>query len=121
MNKAEIEGELMDRLAIKRPEAVRIMRAIFSTDPKVPGLIAKAMIKGDQLKISGFGLFEARHRDARTARNPQTGEPVEVPAHFVPAVRFGKPMKELVKEARPVTELKESVAAADEDDDLLDG
>lgn len=38
---------------------------------------------GDKVKLLGFGSFALEHRAARTARNPQTGQPVEVPAKDV--------------------------------------
>ena len=42
------------------------------------------LASGDHIEIRGFGTFKVRHRKARTARNPRTGEPVEVPPRVAP-------------------------------------
>ena len=41
--------------------------------------VKETLARGDYIEIRGFGTFKVRHRKARTARNPKTGEPVEVP------------------------------------------
>ena len=46
--------------------------------------VKDAMARGDHIEIRGFGTFKVRHRNARTARNPRTGEPVEVPQRVAP-------------------------------------
>ena len=46
--------------------------------------VKEALARGDSIEIRGFGTFKVRHRKARTARNPKTGEPVEVPARAAP-------------------------------------
>ena len=56
--------------------------------------IAEALASGDKVSLTGFGVFEVRERAARTARNPQTGEPIEVPASKAPAFKAGKGLKE---------------------------
>ena len=56
------------------------------------------MKEGDKVNIAGFGIFEAKERSARTAKNPQTGETIEISARKVPTVKFGKTVKELVAE-----------------------
>lgn len=58
--------------------------------------VSEALADGETVKLVGFGTFKTTERDAHTARNPATGETVEVPAHtrvsFVP----GKGLKEAV-------------------------
>ena len=46
--------------------------------------VKDALERGEGIEIRGFGTFKVRHRKARTARNPKTGEPVEVPARAAP-------------------------------------
>ena len=46
--------------------------------------VQEALARGDGIELRGFGTFKVRHRNARKARNPRTGEPVEVPARDVP-------------------------------------
>ncbi|GMA66223.1 hypothetical protein GCM10025859_66980 [Alicyclobacillus fastidiosus] len=52
---------------------------------------------GEKVQIPGFGTFEVRDRAARTGRNPQTGETIEIPASKVPAFKAGTGLKEKVK------------------------
>lgn len=49
-----------------------------------------AMINGENIEIRGFGTFKVRRRKSRMARNPRTGEPVEVPARAVPVFKPSK-------------------------------
>lgn len=59
--------------------------------------IADCLKKGEEVSIAGFGVFAVKERKARTARNPRTGEVVQVPAMTVPRFRAGKGLKEAVK------------------------
>jgi DNA-binding protein HU-beta len=49
------------------------------------------------VQLIGFGTFEVRERSARTGRNPQTGEEIQIAAGKVPAFKAGKELKEAVK------------------------
>ena len=49
--------------------------------------VKDALAHGDNIEIRGFGTFKLRHRKARTARNPKTGEPVAVPPRVVPVFK----------------------------------
>ena len=96
MNKAE----MVERVARKTGVSIRDARAfidvIFDPDPTV-GLIAKELLDGGKVAISGFGTFEARPRKARVGRNPHTGELLEIPATRAPAFKAGKPLKETLR------------------------
>ena len=50
----------------------------------------------EKVQLVGFGTFEVRDRKARTGRNPQTGEEIEIPATRVPAFKAGKTLKDAV-------------------------
>jgi len=54
--------------------------------------------KGDTIDIRGFGRFKVIHRKARTARNPQTGETLSVPARRVPIFRCSKNLRDSINE-----------------------
>ncbi|HSM01237.1 MAG TPA: HU family DNA-binding protein [Acidimicrobiia bacterium] len=58
--------------------------------------ITKALAKGDEVQIAGFGKFEVRDRPARTGRNPRTGEPVQIAASKAPAFKASKVLKDKV-------------------------
>lgn len=59
--------------------------------------ITGSLKKGDEVSIAGLGIFSAKTRAARTARNPRTGETVSVPAMRVPKFRPAKALKDAVK------------------------
>lgn len=54
------------------------------------GITAEAMVQGDKVMISGFGVFEPKVRNARTGRNINTSEWVEIPARAIPSFRPSK-------------------------------
>ena len=56
-----------------------------------------ALAQGNKVEIRGFGNFTVRQREARKARNPRTGELVEVPAKRVPHFKPGKELKAMVE------------------------
>ncbi|MDY7090704.1 MAG: HU family DNA-binding protein, partial [Actinomycetota bacterium] len=88
MNKAELIEALAARLG-DRKSATAALDAVIA---EVQG----AVTKGDRVAITGFGVFEKRARNARTARNPRTGEPVKVKKTSVPAFKPGTAFREMV-------------------------
>ncbi len=74
-----------------KTQAEEIVNALFDA-------IAQEMAKGGTVDIAGFGKFEGKMRDARTARNPRTGETVQVPAQRVPKFKAAKKLKDTVRE-----------------------
>jgi len=89
MNKQDLVAQLSAQLELSKREAGEAVDAVFDS-------IARAVSKGDKVSIPGFGSFEKRKRAARTARNPQTGAAIKVPATSVPAFKAGKEFKESV-------------------------
>ena len=65
----------------------RIVATIFEE-------IATALARGDRVELRGFGAFSVRHRDARSGRNPRTGEIVEVSRKVIPFFKSGKQLSE---------------------------
>jgi nucleoid DNA-binding protein len=59
-------------------------------------LIADGLTKGEKIDLRGFGTFSVRESAARTGRNPQSGEPIQIPARRVPAFKPGKELKDKV-------------------------
>ena len=55
--------------------------------------VTRALSQGEGIEIRGFGSFKVRRRSARMARNPRTGEPVEVPARVAPVFKPSKLMR----------------------------
>ena len=59
--------------------------------------IVNSLKKGEEVSIAGLGIFSVKQRAARTARNPRTGEMVQVQAMKVPKFRAAKALKDAVK------------------------
>lgn len=87
------KGDLIDSLARASGESKRTVSNI------VDGLVdtvQKTVKKGEKVTLPGFGTFERRNRSARTARNPRTGEEIQVKASKVPAFKPGAAFKSFV-------------------------
>ncbi len=63
--------------------------------------ITAALARGERVELRGFGAFTVKHRDARTGRNPRTGEAVPVDEKAVPFFKAGKELRERVNKGRP--------------------
>src|SRR3954453_1796297 len=87
VNKAELIEALAARLG-DRKTATAALDAVISEGEK-------GVTKGDRVAITGFGVFEKRARNARTARNPRTGEPVKVKKTSVPAFKPGTAFRDM--------------------------
>jgi len=86
------KSELILRLAEKNPhlfqrDIERIVNTIFEQ-------ITKALATGKRVELRGFGAFSVKKRDARTGRNPRTGESVSVSEKFVPFFKTGKQLRD---------------------------
>jgi len=90
MNKGDLIEAVFNKIGGTKKAAEEAVDMVFDT-------ITKTLAKGDEVAVSGFGTFLAKKRQARTARNPRTGETVHVPAMQVPKFRAGKGLKEAVK------------------------
>lgn len=89
MNKTELINVVAEKAAISKKDATATVAAVFDA-------IEEALVSGDKVQLIGFGTFETRERAARTGKNPQTGEPVEIAACKVPAFKAGKALKDSV-------------------------
>ncbi|MBU1557684.1 HU family DNA-binding protein [Patescibacteria group bacterium] len=90
MNKVALAEALQEVLGGTKVEAEKAVETVFGT-------IAGELTKGEDVSIAGFGIFSAKMRAARTARNPRTGEAIDVPAMRVPKFKAGKALKEAVR------------------------
>jgi DNA-binding protein HU-beta len=91
MNKAELIGAVSQQLGDQRTSEAAVEAIIDS--------ITRAVVAGEKVSISDFGVFEKRDRAARTARNPATGAAVNVAATAVPKFRPAKHFKDVVSGA----------------------
>ena len=86
------KSELILRLAENNPhlyqrDVERIVSTIFDE-------ISTALARGDRVELRGFGAFSVKKRDARTGRNPRTGEAVDVEEKHVPFFKTGKLLRD---------------------------
>jgi integration host factor subunit beta len=63
--------------------------------------ITGALARGERVELRGFGAFTTKHREARTGRNPRTGEAVSVNEKSVPFFKAGKELRERVNRGKP--------------------
>jgi integration host factor subunit beta len=85
-------SELVAQLAARNPHLMhRDVELIVAT---VFDEITIALARGDRVELRGFGAFSIRRREARTGRNPRTGQAVEVAEKGVPFFKAGKELRE---------------------------
>ena len=90
MNKQALVEAVHEVLGDTKAAAERAVDTVFAS-------ITDALKKGEDVSVAGFGIFSAKERAARTARNPRTGETIQVPAMRVPKFRAAKALKDAVK------------------------
>lgn len=89
MNKTDLIQEVAKRSELTQKDSAKAIDAVFDS-------ILKALKDGDKVQLIGFGNFEVRERAARTGRNPQTGEEIQIAAGKVPGFKPGKQLKDAV-------------------------
>lgn len=90
MNRKELSNAVAKKVNITQALANDAVGATFDT-------IKETLSKNEKVEIIGFGSFEAKLRDARTGRNPQTGETIEIPATVAATFKPGKAFKDYLK------------------------
>lgn len=90
MNKHQLIDILHSKLGGTRKVAKLAVETILE-------VITNSLKKGEEVSLSGFGVFRVSKRAARTGINPRTGEKIQIPAMKVPKFRAGKALKDAVK------------------------
>ena len=89
MNKLQLTDAVAQSTGMTKKDASAAVSAVLDA-------IVDALTSGDDVKITGFGGFEVKTREARTGRNPRTGEPVEIPASKYVSFSAGSVLKDKV-------------------------
>ena len=89
MNKTELVAAIAEQAEISKKDAEKALKAF--TD-----VVAEELKKGEKIQLVGFGTFEVREREARTGKNPRTGEAIEIAASKAPAFKAGRGLKDAV-------------------------
>lgn len=87
------KGELVDAVVGATGESRKTVQAVLESTIDT---IQKQVKKDERVSLPGFGTFERRARSARTGRNPQTGEEIQIKATKVPAFKPGAGFKDYV-------------------------
>ncbi|MDE3015655.1 MAG: HU family DNA-binding protein [Pseudomonadota bacterium] len=89
MNKNELIAEVADKTGTSKVQAAEAIDAFTS-------IIAKALSKGDEIRLVGFGTFTVVHRKATEGRNPRTGAVIKIAAANKAKFKAGKALTEVV-------------------------
>lgn len=89
MNKTELIEAIAASADIPKAAAGRALDAVIES-------ITTALKEGDTVALVGFGTFSVKERAARTGRNPQTGQEIQISASKVPGFKAGKALKDAV-------------------------
>ncbi|MFA5699719.1 MAG: integration host factor subunit beta [Desulfuromonas sp.] len=90
MTKSELIEQLLEtNVCSNKKESELVVNTIFDS-------ITTALTVGDRVEIRGFGSFSVRERDTRQARNPKSGEVIQIPAKKAPFFKTGKELRQRV-------------------------
>jgi DNA-binding protein HU-beta len=87
VNKTELIDRIAESADISKASAGRALDAALEA-------VTDSLKQADPVALVGFGTFTVRERAARTGRNPQTGQPIQIAAAKVPAFKPGKALKD---------------------------
>lgn len=89
MTKADLVEEISQKTGLSKKDTGVVVNMIIEN-------ISKALSEGDKVELRGFGSFKVKSRRGRKARNPRTGDTVEVPAKLVPFFKASNELKDKV-------------------------
>ena len=89
VNKADVVQALSDKVNLPKTNCEQVLNGLLET-------IGEQLAQGKSVTFVGFGTFKTTERAARTGRNPQTGETINIPEATVPSFKAGKALKEKV-------------------------
>lgn len=89
MNKGDLIDVVADKAGLSKADATRAIDEVVKA-------VTRALKKGDQVSLVGFGTFSVKKRAARQGRNPRTGETIQIKASKVPGFKAGKALKDAV-------------------------
>lgn len=89
MNKSELVEAVAKKTDMTKVAAQEAIEAVIEC-------VTKALKKGDEVRLVGFGTFTVAKRAASTGRNPRTGEAIKIPASKQPKFKAGKELKDAV-------------------------
>ncbi len=99
MNKSELVAAVANHTDVSAKDVATVLAGLED-------VITASVAKGEKVAITGFVSFDRVDRKARTARNPQTGEPIQIKASQAPRIAAGATLKKIVKGEAPAPTIK---------------
>ncbi len=96
MTKADIVERISATTGLTKKDTAMVINRFFE-------VVTEALSQGNNIEIRGFGSFKVKTRRARKARNPRTGETVDVPSRQVPTFKPSKELKDIVSSSNEPT------------------
>src|SRR6266567_6417818 len=100
VTKKEIVRQISERIGMTQLKTKEIVQLTFDA-------IVDTLLEDKRIELRNFGVFEVKQRKARKARNPRTGERVDVPAKNVVSFKPGKEMEERVRQMTDLTSMED--------------
>ena len=91
MTKKEIVKTISEEIGLTQLKTKEIVQKTFDA-------IVETLVEDGRIELRNFGVFEVKQRAARKARNPRTGQRVDVPEKSVVTFKPGKEMEEKVRQ-----------------------
>ena len=107
MTKAEIVEQIYERVGFSKKEAAELVETVFE-------IMKEILAEGEKVKISGFGNFVVREKNARKGRNPQTGQEILLDARRVLTFKPSLVLKNLLNETEVTASERAAAVAAEE-------
>lgn len=90
MTKNELAKAIAEEMGLTRTQAEEVVQRVLAG-------ITETLVREGRIELRNFGVFEVKQRHPRKARNPRTGEAVQVPAKVVVCFKPGREMAERVR------------------------
>jgi integration host factor subunit alpha len=115
ITKADLVEAVYSKVGFSKKESGEIVERVFES-------MKRTLEAGDDLKISGFGKFDVRRKNARRGRNPKTEEGLIIPARTVVTFKASQVLKQRVAgdDARSISTIDAPAAKADDDEEFED-
>ena len=89
MNRSELVAKISEKSELTKKDSEKALAAFIEA-------VTVELAAQGKVQLVGFGTFEVRKREARTGRDPRTGNPIKIPASKAPAFKAGKALKDAV-------------------------
>ena len=89
MNKTELVAAIAEKAELSKKDSEKALKAFID-------VVTDELKAGEKIQLVGFGTFEVAERAARTGKNPQTKEEIQIPASKAPKFKAGRALKDTV-------------------------